>query len=190
MRKVTAVKAIVKLYFVTALSFSFTHFIHAAEKVGLHGLGAWSMPFAVDGLAVVGMVMRSKDFDDNTNKIGLWLQMVCGSLSLAVNIFAGNTVGESIQGATWVALYVLMESVAGKIKSRKSTEDAQAIADAEATIAAASAWLTACTHPTTCTSEAQCQSKTAASVKRSKTMARKARQSKAQAAALATLVNA
>jgi len=190
MRKVTFVKAIVKLYFITALGFSFDHFIHAAEKVGLHGIGAVSMPFAIDGLAVVGMVLRSKDFDNTTNKIGLWLQMICGTLSLAVNIYAGNTIGESIQGAVWVVLYVTLESVSGKIKSRKAVEDADAIAQAEAAIAAASAWLSVCTHPTTCTSEAQCQSKTSAAVKRSKTMARKARLVKTQNAALASLVSA
>lgn len=183
MRKVSLVKAIVKTYFIAALAFSFTHFIDAAHKVGLNGWGAGSMPFAVDGLAVVGMVMRSKEFDDTTNKIGLWMQMVCGSLSLGVNIYAGNTLGESIQGATWVMMYVLLESVAGKIKSRRDTDAEAAVADAEAAIA----WLAACGHPKTCESAAQCSRKTAATTKAAKTRRTKARKVAAQNRVLAEI---
>lgn len=178
MNKVTFVKVIVKAYFVTALVFSFSHFITAASKVGLYGVGAYSMPIAIDGLALVGMIMRSRDFDDATNRIGLWMQMICGTASLAVNVFAGNTRGESVQGATWVLLYIVLESLVGKIRSR-----------AAAVVAQTSAFLAECRHPRTCSTVEQCTRKAETAAKSARTRARKARQRKAQVRALEELVN-
>ena len=58
MNKVKIVQAIVKLYFIGALAGSFVHIISAAEKLGLSGWESWSMPFMIDGLALIGMVLN------------------------------------------------------------------------------------------------------------------------------------
>jgi len=182
MFKYRLVKTIAMSYFLTALAFSFTHFIGAGQKVGLTGIGAASMPVLVDGLALVGMVLRSKYFDDYTNKIGLRMQLVCGTLSLAVNIYAGHTIGERIQGAAWVTAYLYLESVVSKIKTRAATlaarnadNEADALRQAQAALDAANAWMSACNHPTSCGSADQCSKKSAATAKAAKTRTAKAR---------------
>lgn len=193
-RKVSFVRLIVKAYFVTALAISFSHFIHAFNKLGLYGFGAVSMPIAIDGLAVVGMILQGKDFSKATNKIGKWMQLICGTISLSVNIFSGwGAAGAIIQGITWVTIYMVLEVVVGKIQPASiDTEaaNAAAVAEAEAIAAAASAWLANCTHPTTCTTPEQCATKIAAADKRRKTTKAKARKANAEKRMLESMVNA
>lgn len=173
-------KVISKGYLVGALAISFSHFIHAFNKLGLYGFGAMSMPIAVDGMAIFGVLLQHKSFSTETRTVGRWLQLVCGSLSLAVNIFSGwGSPGAMIQGATWVIIYMMMELIVAKIKP--ASVDAKAAADkaaaeAQAIVDAASAFLATCTHPTTCTSAAQCASK----AKTQKTRSRNARKARAE----------
>ena len=192
-KKVRFVKLVVKAYFLTALGISFSHFIHAFNKLGLYGFGAVSMPIAIDGLAIVGMVLQSDDFSVKTNKIGKWMQLICGTLSLSVNIFSGwGAPGAVIQGVTWVSIYMILEVVVGKIKPRSAdTEEADAAAAAQAAeaLAAANAWRAGCSHPKSCATEAQCSTKKAAKAKAAKTRARAARKSKIQAEALQSLLD-
>jgi len=177
-------KVIAKGYLIGALSISFSHFIHAFNKLGLYGFSAMSMPIAVDGLAIFGVLLQHKSFSKGTNTIGRWLQLVCGSLSLAVNIFSGwGNAGAMIQGATWVIIYMMMELIVSRIKLAAHDQaemDAAAIAEAEAALAAASAWLANCNHPTQCTTAEQCATKHAAADKRRKTVKSKARKAKAE----------
>ena len=177
-------KVIAKGYLIGALSISFSHFIHAFNKLGLYGFGAMSMPIAVDGLAIFGVLLQHKSFAKETRTIGRWLQLVCGSLSLAVNIFSGwGSPGAVIQGATWVIIYMMLELIVSKIRLAahdQAERDAQAEADAQAILEAASAWMHACQHPTKCESAEQCATKNAASAKRNKTLRSKARKAAAE----------
>lgn len=177
-------KVIAKGYLIGALAISFSHFIHAFNKLGLYGFSAMSMPIAVDGLAIFGVLLQHKSFSQGTNTIGRWLQLVCGSLSLAVNIFSGwGNAGAMIQGATWVIIYMMMELIVSRIRLAAHDDAdaaAQAAADAQAILEAASAWMHACQHPTTCQSAAQCETKNAAADKRRKTVKRNARKANAE----------
>lgn len=185
-------KWISKGYLVGALASSFSHFIHAFNKLGLYGFGAMSMPIAVDGLALFGVLLQHKSFSTETRTMGRWLQMICGSLSLAVNVYSGwGTPGAAIQGATWVIIYMMMELMVSKIKLAahdKAAADAAAIAEAEAIAAQANAWLSACTHPTTCDSPERCATKRAAADKRRKTTKAKARKAAAEKRVLESMI--
>lgn len=119
MNKSSLVKGIVKLYFFGALVISFTHIIEASHKLGLIGWQSWTTPFAIDGIAVIGMIMRSEAFSTDTRKIGFRVQIVAGLLSLACNVFAGNTLGERIYGVMIVVLFVLSEWLSDRIEGRE-----------------------------------------------------------------------
>lgn len=117
MNKVKIVSGIVKLYFVGALAGSFVHIIAASEKLGLSGWEAWSTPFMIDGLALIGMVMRSKDFSAQTRKLGFRVQMVMGAFSLVANVYAAKNIGGVIYGVMIVALYIAAEWLTERMQS-------------------------------------------------------------------------
>ncbi|SNY53678.1 Protein of unknown function [Paractinoplanes atraurantiacus] len=139
MTKFSLIKAIVKLYFLGALAVSFTHIIEASHKLDLHGWQSWTTPFAVDGIAVIGMVMRSEAFSSSTRRLGFRVQLTAGALSLACNVFAGNTLGERIYGVLIVALFVLSEWLSDRIESREVEEAREQAAKRSAAAAKASA---------------------------------------------------
>lgn len=195
-KKVKTMKAIARTYFVGALTGSFIHIVTASEKMGGEGVEAYATPFMIDGLAVMGMIMRHEDFSKKTNKIGFRIQLLCGSMSLAMNVYAG--LGHSIFGILFgiaiVSCFVLAEWLVDNIEGREVDEQAekdqkakaQAAADALAAAelvrqaeqaardaAAAIAWKANCNHPTECASETQCASKAKAQKTR-KATARKA----------------
>ncbi len=126
MNKVKIVQAIVKLYFVGALAGSFVHIISAAEKLGLSGWEAWSTPFMIDGLALIGMVMRSDDFSAATRKLGFRVQVVMGAFSLVANVYAAKSVGGVIYGVMIVALYIAAEWITDRIESVQVDRDREA----------------------------------------------------------------
>jgi hypothetical protein len=109
LNKVQVIKAIVKVYFVAALAGSFTHIITAAHKTGLVGWEAWSTPFMIDGLAIIGMVMRTAQFSQATRKLGLRVQAVMGGLSLVANVYAAHNAGGVLYGVALVALFLAAE---------------------------------------------------------------------------------
>lgn len=111
------VKTIAKLYFVGALLGSFAHIITAAEKIGLSGWEMWSTPFMIDGLAVIGLVMRGDAFSKATRKIGFRVQCTAGAVSLLANVYAASNVGGVIYGVAIVTLFVASEWLADKIES-------------------------------------------------------------------------
>jgi hypothetical protein len=186
-------KTIAKGYLIGALSISFSHFIHAFNKMGLYGFGAMSMPIAVDGLAIFGVLLQHKDFSEETRTIGRWMQLICGSLSLAVNVYSGwGSPGAVIQGATWVTIYMVLELIVARIRlasADKAAADAEAAAKLEAEMAASTAWMIACSHPTRCSSEAQCSTKKVARAKAQKTIKAKAKTRAIQAQALQSLLD-
>lgn len=117
MRKVKIVKLIVRLYFLGALIASAAHIITSANKLGLTGIQAYSTPALIDGIAVIGLVMRSAQFSVRTRKIGFRVQMIAGLLSLTANVFAGDNAGERIYGVMIVALFIFSEWLSDQIES-------------------------------------------------------------------------
>jgi hypothetical protein len=172
MNKVSMMKGISKLYFAGALTGSFIHIVTSAEKLGGEGIEAYATPFMIDGLAVMGMVMRSDDYSKRTNRIGFKVQCVTGTLSLAMNVYAAKTLFGVLFGIALVVLFVFAEWLNDQIEGR----EVDTTREAEAIVQAASAFLATCTHPTTCTTAAQCESK----IKGAKTRAKKARVAKQQ----------
>lgn len=116
MNKVSVIKAIVKAYFVAAVAGSFTHIVHAAEKIGLSGWEMWSTPFMIDGIAIIGLIMRSEQFSKDTRKWGLITQYGAGLLSLVGNVYAAENAGGMIYGVGIVALFLFSEFLSGKIQ--------------------------------------------------------------------------
>lgn len=133
--KVNVVKVTVKLYFIGALAGSFTHIITAAHKAGLGGWEAWSVPFMIDGLAIIGLVMRSTAFSQATRKTGLRVQAVMGLASMAANVYAAHNTGGAVYGAALVALWLASEHLAGNLAP--ASVDQAAAAKAKRSAAAA-----------------------------------------------------
>jgi hypothetical protein len=143
MRKVSGIKFITRLYFASAILLSFIHLVEAGRKGGLTW-EAWTVPFMVDGIAVMGLVMRSADFASRTRRIGFRVQIVAGGLSLIGNVYAAHNVGTAMFGVAVVSLFVFSEWLSDQIESavveeaRIATEEAAAkkaasIAKAQAT---------------------------------------------------------
>ena len=130
--KVSIVKAIVKLYFIGAIAGSFTHIITAAGKVGLEGWEMYSTPFMIDGLAIIGMIMRSDAFSARTRKIGFRTQLVMGLISLTANVYAAHNAGGMIFGVGIVALFLFSEWLSDNMESA----GADSVTEAEEIIAA------------------------------------------------------
>lgn len=131
-------KAISKCYFFGAMAISAIHTVHSFEKMGLDTGEQYLTPLAVDGLAFFALGLQHKDYSDKTNKIGLRLQIGAGIAQLAANIFAASSLGGLILGIMVVGIYLLMEIISPRIKTRAQAEaeaalvEAQRIADAEA----------------------------------------------------------
>lgn len=123
---VSVIKLIVKLYFFGAIVASFAHIITAAHKIGLTGVEAWSVPFMIDGIVIIGMAMRTERFSRQTRRIGLRVQVVMGLISLTANVYAAHNVGGVIYGVAIVTLFLAAEWLAEQL------EDAQADRDREA----------------------------------------------------------
>lgn len=126
MTKYMVVKGIVKAYFIAALAGSFTHIVDAAAKVGLSGWEMWSTPFMIDGLAIIGMVMRGTDFSEKTRRIGFRVQCIMGLFSLIANVYAAHNVGGVIYGIAIVALFIAAEWLADSMESAQVDRDREA----------------------------------------------------------------
>jgi hypothetical protein len=126
------VAGIVRLYMLGALTISSGHIITATGLLGLHGWQATTVPFAVDGFAVLGMIGRSARFADSTQRTGLRLQAVAGLLSLACNVYAGRTLGERLYGALIVTAFVVAEWYAGKLRPAPAAKPAVDVKRSEA----------------------------------------------------------
>ena len=104
-----AIKLLVRAYMVAAIAASFSHILTSSHKLGLDGLEAWSTPFILDGIALIGMFMRGEEFSSRTRKIGFRVQVALGLASLAANIYAADSVGGIIYGIAVVGTFVLAE---------------------------------------------------------------------------------
>lgn len=110
---ITAV--VVHMFLVGAAAISFSHIVDVSTTMGLTW-EAWTVPFFIDGIAVLGKVGRSKKFAVSTQKAGLWLMAIGGALSLAANVAAGENDGQKAYGVLVVAGFVLTEWYAGKLE--------------------------------------------------------------------------
>lgn len=137
MNKVSAIKVIAKLYFLGALVGSFIHLIHAAQKGGLTGAEAYSVPFMIDGLALTALIMRGAEFSTRTRRIGFKVFLATGSMSLAGNVFAAHNIGGAVYGVAIVALFIGMEWLSDNIESAQD-EAGKLAAGAAASAKAAS----------------------------------------------------
>lgn len=131
------VKLIVKLYFIGALAVSFCHIIEAANKLDLYGWQSYTTPFAIDGIAVIGMVMRSEKWSAATRKLGFRVQMTAGTLSLAANMYAGNTKGEVVYGVVIVGLFLFSEWLSDRLVTAQQEREMNEAASKAAKQAAA-----------------------------------------------------
>lgn len=106
---------IVRAYMLGALAISFNHIITAAHLLDLTGWQAYTVPFAIDGFAVLGMIGRSRRFSTATQRTGLKLQCAAGALSLTCNIYAGHSIGQRIYGALIVTAFIVAETYGAKL---------------------------------------------------------------------------
>lgn len=134
MSKVAITKHIATAYFLLAIVVSFLHLVHAGIKGGLTW-EAYLIPFMVDGIAIMGKVMRGAEFSKHARRIGFRTQIIAGLLSLAGNVYAAYNVAGMVMGAAVVALFVFAEWLTDQIDSA----EAEAAREAEAAIAAAKA---------------------------------------------------
>lgn len=136
MNKVTAIKLIVRIYFFAAIAGSFTHIIDAAAKTGLTGWEQYATPFMIDGLAIIGLIMRGDEFSRRTRKLGLTTQIIMGTFSLIANVYAAKTIGGVMFGVAIVALFLAAEYLSDNIES-VTVDQAAAAAAAQAAAEAA-----------------------------------------------------
>lgn len=127
---------IVKAYFVAALLGSFTHIITAAEKLGLHGWEAVIVPFLIDGMFLIAMVLRSDTYSTRTRRIALRVQIATGLLSLSANIYATLTLGGVLLATLLIGGMVFSEWLADSNQMKTAAAEAAELATAAAQQAA------------------------------------------------------
>ena len=108
---------IVHTFLVGAAAVSFTHIVDVSERLGVHDWQAYTVPFLIDGIAILGKIGRSRKFAEKTRRAGLVLMGLGGLVSLAANIEAGENVGQKAYGALLVGGFVLAEWYAGKLEA-------------------------------------------------------------------------
>jgi hypothetical protein len=132
MSKTFIIWLIVKAYFVAALFGSFTHIVVAAEFLGLHGWEAGIVPFLIDGMFVIAMVLRSETYSARTRRIGLRVQVAMGTLSLAANITATRTVGGILLAVLLVGGMIFSEWLGDPKQLKTAAQEAAEVTAAEA----------------------------------------------------------
>lgn len=125
-----AAKIITKGYFFGAMGMSAMHTIHSFEKMGLVDGQQYATPLAIDGFAFFGLVLQQQKYSDDTNKIGVKIQIGCGVLQLAANLFAASSLGGIVLAFLVVGIYLVAEILGGKIKTRAVDEAEKAAAEA------------------------------------------------------------
>jgi hypothetical protein len=110
-----AAKFIARAYLVGALAVSATHIVDMAHQLQLWGWQALTTPAGIDGVALLGLLARSRRFQARTRRMGLIVQVVASLLSLSCNILAGHTPGARIYGGLVVAVYVFSEWFADQL---------------------------------------------------------------------------
>lgn len=110
------VKGIVRGFMAGAAIISFMHIVTYAMDLGLTW-EAWTVPFFVDGLAILGKIGMSKRFSEKTRKAGMKLLLGAGTISLICNVMAGRNAGQKIFGVLVVAGFMVAEWYAEKLEA-------------------------------------------------------------------------
>lgn len=127
----TVIKGIVQGYFYGALALSASHTVTSFVKLGLTDGEQWFGPLAIDGLAVLGLALRGKKWDDGTNRFGLGLQVAMSVFQLAGNVYANTSIGGMLLGVLVVAGYLIAETAKGRMRTRASADAEAAVQEAE-----------------------------------------------------------
>jgi hypothetical protein len=93
---------------------SFRGEVELSHSLGL-GWEAYTVPFLIDGMAVLGLLGRGREFAASTQRAGLIIAIAMGTLSLACNILAGHTLGQRLYGALIVGVFLASEWYATKL---------------------------------------------------------------------------
>lgn len=112
-KALTTIRIVVWIFMIGAAAISFSHIVQVSTMLGL-GWEAWTVPFFVDGIAIVGKVSMLPRFAQGFRRSGFRLLMLGGTLSLAANVAAGSNWGERGFGVLVVAGFMLLESHATK----------------------------------------------------------------------------
>ncbi len=107
---------IVYAFMLGAAAISFSHIVDVSHTLGL-GWEAWTVPFFVDGIAVLGKIGRSGKFAARTQRAGLALMAGAGALSLTCNVMAGDNLGQQLYGGLVVAGFITTEWYAAKLEA-------------------------------------------------------------------------
>lgn len=139
MSKTLIVWLVVKAYFLAALFGSFTHIVTAAEKLGLTGWEALIVPFLIDGMFLIAMVLRTNTYSIRTRRIGLRVQVVMGTLSLAANVYATASIGGVMLAVLLIGGMIFSEWLGDAQQMKTAKQEAAEAAAAEAARIAAEA---------------------------------------------------
>ena len=113
---------IVYLFMLGAALISFTHIVDVSHTLGL-GWEAYTVPFFIDGFAVLGKIGRSRRFAESTRSAGLKVMASAGLVSLAANVTAGDNLGQQLYGALVVAGFIAAEWYSVKLEAAPPTVD-------------------------------------------------------------------
>lgn len=112
--KLLATRLVVNMFLVGAGSISFTHIVDVSADLGL-GWERWTVPFFVDGLALLGKMGRSLAYKESTRKAGLQLMAGAGTVSLVCNVAAGDNPGRKLYGVLVVGGFIAAEWYSAKL---------------------------------------------------------------------------
>lgn len=105
---------LVYAFLLAAAAGSFLHIVETSHKLGLDW-EAWTVPFLIDGIALMGKLGRSNRFAAKTQRAGMRLMLFGGTLSLAANVYAGDNAGQRAYGVLLVVGFLVVEWYAGKL---------------------------------------------------------------------------
>lgn len=109
---------------------SYSHQVHLLQRnhVGdLFGVipSAWVVPATVDGLAIIGLMVRTDPDASVAAKRGALLPLIlAGALSVAANVAEATNPVQFIVGIWTVLAYLMAEGLAGKIHGKATTAPA------------------------------------------------------------------
>lgn len=124
-RTIAVVKLIVWALLAYSMFTSATHITDTAHSLGLEGFAAYTLWVLIDIPAIVGKLLGGKAFAKSTQRLGFKLMVFSGLLSLACNIYAGDNLGQRGHGVLVVAMFIILENVATKIKPAPAVKAAQ-----------------------------------------------------------------
>jgi vacuolar-type H+-ATPase subunit I/STV1 len=100
---------IVRLFLVGAAGISFGHIVTTARALQVTGWQVNVVPLFIDGIAILGLIGRTGALGERAKRCAPALILPAGAVSLAANVFAGQTIGDKIFGALVVAGFMLVE---------------------------------------------------------------------------------